>query len=267
MCKILQITYYIFIISINMIEHFYKSCDIIFTITLQGDKILSKKFFKLNEISIFSQMNKETLDNLSEICFIRQLKKGEHLFRDKELIKSIYIVKSGKVALYKQSESAQKKVIFILGEGTVVNEVIIDDLPSSINCEAFEKTEVFCFDRTKFLDIMKEDFELARVIINSLALKVRRLYRQGKNSIPIKVEKRVAAKLWKLSKDYGIEIEEGTLIDLNITVTYLADMFGTPRETISRSLKILKNEGLIINKNKKIIVLDREKLVKFFKEN
>ena len=71
----------------------------------------------------------------------------------------------------------------------------------------------------------------------------------------------------KLSKDYGIEIEEGTLIDLNITVTYLADMFGAPRETISRSLKILKNEGLIINKNKKIIVLDREKLVKFFKEN
>lgn len=44
-------------------------------------------------------------------------------------------------------------------------------------------------------------------------------------------------------------------------------MFGAPRETISRSLKILKNEGLIINKNKKIIVLDREKLVKFFKEN
>ncbi len=95
------------------------------------------------------------------------------------------------------------------------------------------------------LEIMKDDFELSRVIINSLALKVRRLYRQGKNSIPIKVEKRVAAKLWKLSKDYGIEIEEGTLIDLNITVTYLADMFGAPRETISRSLKILKNAGLI----------------------
>ena len=55
------------------------------------------------------------------------------------------------------------------------NEVIIDDLPSSINCEAFEKTEVFCFDRNKFLEIMKDDFELSRVIINSLALKVRRL--------------------------------------------------------------------------------------------
>ena len=88
----------------------------------------------------------------------------------------------------------------------------------------FENTEILCFDRVKFLEIMKEDFELSKIIINSLAIKVRRLYRQGKNSIPIKVEKRVAAKLWKLSRDYGIEIEEGTLIDLNITITYLADI-------------------------------------------
>ena len=228
---------------------------------------MGKKVFKLSEFSLFSQVNKNTIFKLNEICFVKELKKGEHLFRDKEVIKNIYVVKSGKVALYKQSESAQKKVIFILGKDTIVNEVIIDDLPSSINCEAFEKTEILCFDRMLFLDIMKDDFELSKIIINSLAMKVRRLYRQGKNSIPIKVEKRVAAKLWKLSRDYGIEIEEGTLIDLNITITYLADMFGAPRETISRALKILNNEGLIINKNKKIIVPDRDKLVKFFKEN
>jgi len=228
---------------------------------------LGKNDLKLSEFSLFSQVSKNTIFKLNEICFVKELKKGEHLFRDKEVINSIYIIKSGKLALYKQSESAQKKVIFILGRDTIVNEVIIDDLPASINCEAFEKAEVLCFDKIKFLDIMKEDFELSKIIINSLAMKVRRLYRQGKNSIPIKVEKRVAAKLWKLSRDYGIEMEEGTLIDLNITITYLADMFGAPRETISRALKILNNEGLIINKNKKIIVPDRDKLARFFKEN
>ena len=201
---------------------------------------------KLDKVSLFSRVSKSTIYKLNEICFLRELKKGEHLFRDKEIINSIYIVKSGKVALYKQSESAQKKVVFILGKDTLINEVIIEDLPASINCE---------------------DFELAQIIINSLAMKVRRLYRQSKNSIPIKVEKRVAAKLWKLSRDYGIEMEEGVLIDLNITITYLADMFGAPRETISRALKILNNEGLIISKNKRIIVTDRDKLVKFFKEN
>ena len=165
------------------------------------------------ELGLFDKVNNETLSRLNDICYIRELKKNEHLFRDKEIINSIYIVKSGKVALYKQSESAQKKVIFILGKESIINEIIIDDLPSSINCEAFENAEI------KFIDIMKDDFELSKIIINSLAIKVRRLYRQSKNSIPIKVEKRVAAKLWKLSRDYGREVEEGTLIDLSITIT------------------------------------------------
>ena len=96
---------------------------------------------------------------------------------------------------------------------------------------------------------MMNDFELTKIVISSLSIKVRRLYRQLKNSTPIKVEKRVAAKLWKLSKDYGIEVEDGTVIDMNISITYLADMFGAPRETISRALKILQDKDCDNNNN------------------
>ena len=157
--------------------------------------------------------------------------------------------------------SAPDNEKYFLGIDNDTISVISKEMPTG-----FENAEIICFDRIKFIDIMKDDFELSKIIINSLAIKVRRLYRQSKNSIPIKVEKRVAAKLWKLSRDYGREVEEGTLIDLSITITYLADMFGAPRETISRALKILDNKGLIINKNKKIIIPDREKLIRFFKD-
>ena len=153
-----------------------------------------------------------------------------------------------------------------MGDNTVINDVIIDELPASINCEVFEDAEILCFKREAFIGLMNEDFELSIIIINSLALKVRRLYRQSKNTISIKVEKKLAAKLWKLSKDYGIEVEEGILINLNLSITYLADMLGIPRETISRALKILQKKELIISENKKIIVTDREELAKFFKD-
>ena len=42
-------------------------------------------------------------------------------------------------------------------------------------------------------------------------------------------------------------------------------MFGAPRETISRALKILQEKDLIILEKKKIVVKDRDKLSKFFK--
>lgn len=220
---------------------------------------------KLKNLKIFHNLKESTIEELSSFGVIKSLKKGEMLFRDKDEVNYIYIVYSGKVSLYKISESAHKKVVFILGKNKIINAVIIDNLPASINCEIFEEGEILCFRREQFIEVMKNDFELTKEVINSLAIKVRRLYRQSKNSVPIKVEKKLAAKLWKLSKDYGIQVEEGTLINLNITVTYLAEMFGIPRETISRALKILVDKNLILNKNRKIIVINREELVKYFK--
>lgn len=225
------------------------------------------KSIELNNLNIFKKLEDKSKLELESFCEKKIVKRGMHLFRDKDEVNHIYIVESGKVALYKLNESAHKKVVFILADEAIINAVILDNLPASINCEVFEDAEILSFERTKFIEVMKKDFELTTVVMNSLAIKVRRMYRQMKNTTPIKVEKRVAAKLWKLCKDYGVETKDGTLIDLHISVTYLADMFGTPRETISRALKILQNEGLILWKSKQIIVINKDELSKFFKEN
>ncbi|MEG1287471.1 MAG: Crp/Fnr family transcriptional regulator [Clostridium sp.] len=222
---------------------------------------------ELNNLNIFNNITDKSKSELESFGEKKYLKKGMHLFRDKDKVNNIYIVERGKVALYKLNESAHKKIIFILGKEAIINAVILDNLPASINCEVFEDAEILSFERVKFIDVMKNDFGLTTVVMDSLAIKVRRMYRQMKNTTPIKVEKRVAAKLWKLSKDYGVETKDGILIDLQISVTYLADMFGTPRETISRALKILQNEGLIVWKSKQIIVINKDELSKFFKES
>ena len=221
--------------------------------------------FQLENMDLFNKIAKETKEALSDFGEVKCFVKGSHIFRDKEKVNKVYIVYSGKVALYKLNESAQKKVVFILGKNSIINAVVLDDLPASINCEVFEKAEILAFDKVRFEEVMKKDFELTKIVISSLTIKVRRLYRQLKNSTPIKVEKRVAAKLWKLSKDYGVNVYNGTLIDLNVSITYLADMFGAPRETISRALKHLQEKGLIIFEKKKIIIKDRDELSRFFK--
>lgn len=226
-------------------------------------KVLKEDLLKLD---IFNNISDRSFQRLLDFGEKRSFKKGEHIFRDKEKVENIYVVLSGKVTLYKLNESAQKKIMFILGSNKIINGVVFDNLPASISCEVFEVAEILSFERNKFIQVMKEDFELTTVVIQSLSNKVRRLYRQMKNTTPIKIEKRVAAKIWKLAKDHGVEREDESIeINLNISVTYLADMFGTPRETISRALKKLCEEELIYLEKKRIIVINREKLAKFFK--
>lgn len=221
---------------------------------------------QLESLEIFNGISKASLNKLKNFGEIRKYKVGSHLFRDKEDVTTLYIVVSGSVSLYKLNESGNKRVIFILGRGKMINDVIIQDLPASINCEVFEEAQILSYDKYIFLDIMESDFLLSKNIICSLATKVRRMYRQLKNATGIiRMEKRLAAKLWKLSKDYGVACDDGVLININMSITYLADLLGSKRETISRSLKILLNENLIQYDNKKIKVVNQEKLSQFFK--
>ena len=221
---------------------------------------------QLETFDIFKNISKTTLERLSNLGEVKKYPAGSHLFRDKEEVTTLYIVVSGSVSLYKLNESGHKRVIFILGRGKMINDVIIQDLPASINCEVFEEAQILSYDKYTFLNFMENDFNLSKNIICSLAMKVRRMYRQLKNANGvIRMEKKLAAKLWKLSKDYGVPADNGRIINMNISITYLADLLGSKRETISRALKILLNEKLIEYKDKKIKVISQEKLAEFFK--
>lgn len=218
-----------------------------------------------NQLTIFNNLDETIKKELRLKSSKIKLKKGQMLFSERDDVDKVYIVLSGKVTMFRNSEEGQKRVIYILSRGEFINEVIFDSVSASINCEAFEDSCIVYLNKKDLLGIMSKDFDLSQIIINSMSRKIRRLYRQLKNTVPIKMDKKVAAKLWKLCRDYGIQTEEGVLINLNISITYLADMLGSTRETISRCMNNFEKIGMIKFLGKKIIVRDPEELSLYFK--
>lgn len=224
------------------------------------------KIEQLKNIEIFSGISEETIRRVFDESDIQEYKDGEILFQDKEQVNIIYIVLSGIVSLYKINECGQKKVIFMLSTGKIINDVIVQELPSSINCDIFETSIIMGVPKEKFIEIMQMDFNFCKNVMKSLTSKTRRLYRQLKNTpTSIKMEKRLAAKLYRLAKDYGIKCDEGIQINMDISITYLADLLGSQRETVSRAMKILQKNEIVSYKNKKIIISNFDKLTYFFK--
>jgi len=219
----------------------------------------------IRSLGVFEGLDDKQIDFLANCAIRRPLDRGELLFSEKSEVTNVYIVLDGKVSLFRISEIGQKRVIFILGRGEIINEVIFDGLPSSINCEAFEGSIVIGFNKNALCYCMSRNFELTQNMMNSMGKKIRRLYRQLKNTVSINMDKKLAAKLWKLSRDYGITTDEGTLIDLEISVTYLSEMLGSTRETVSRCISDLQRQGLIMYKGRHIVVRDREELSAYFK--
>lgn len=189
---------------------------------------------------------------------LKKYKKGEMIFRDKEEVNQIYFVITGYVSLYKINKQHDKKVIFIYGSGEALNEVILDDLAASINCETLSDTLVLSFYRHHFLEMMEQDYQFSKAVHNSMSLKIRRLYHQLCNtSNSMHLDKQIASKLWKLSRDFGIEENGEIEIGFDLSITYLADLVGSKRETVSRVVKQLADRKLIAVYKNRFIILDR----------
>ncbi|MCQ4637277.1 Crp/Fnr family transcriptional regulator [Anaerovorax odorimutans] len=220
----------------------------------------------LSAAEILRDASPASLAMLAGCGVLRSAEKGAHLFYDHDYTETLYIVISGMAALYKMNSQGEKKVIFVLGKGKALNEEILNGLASSVSCEVLKSGLVLSFPREQMLLAMEEDRGLSRAMLNSMSLKIRRLYRQMKNTTnSIRGDKKIAAKLWKLAADYGAPCPEGTMIGIDLTITYLADMLGTKRETASRQLKVLTDQGLVLVKKNRFIIPDCEKLSEYFK--
>ncbi len=213
---------------------------------------------QIEEIEAFHDLSESTKASIADIAVEIQLKKGETLFWEKDQVDAVYALAMGKVALLRYSGSGQKRIFFILDKGELINEVVFDNLPVSVVCEAFEDAKLLKLSKSDFLEIMKADFNLTYKIMCSMGKKQRRLYRQLKNTVPIKVDKKLAAKLWKLSKDYGVTEGAWLRIDLNMSVTNLSYLMGSSRETISRALKTLIDLDIVKWDKKQILVREKD---------
>ncbi|MBP3261564.1 Crp/Fnr family transcriptional regulator [Pseudobutyrivibrio sp.] len=218
----------------------------------------SEKRVERGLLNLLSEKSRKELLDVGKVITLR---KGEILFAEREEVKCMYIILDGFVALYRNSRYGEIKIIFICTNGEVLNEVVLQDKKTSICTKALADTQLLCVHRSELYKLMADNTELSREIFDSLARKTRRLYHQvGNANGTYPIEKRLAAKIWKLARDYGNFTPEGVQISFELTVTFLASMLGAKRETVSRIISSWKKDEIVIHENGFLTVIDMKSL-------
>jgi CRP-like cAMP-binding protein len=219
----------------------------------------------LSKIEITAKASPASLSLLEQNAVIKRYKKGTGIFFEKDAVVTLFGVIDGTAALYKLSTSGEKRGLFIFGAGALLNEDSMNGGRSSANAETLRSSEILCIPMNVFEKACAKDGDLSKAVIDSMAMKIRRLYHLMKNtSNNLRGDRRIAAKLWKLSRDHGVKTAQGVEINFDLTITALAEFLGSQRETVSRQVKTLAGAGLIIIKNSRFIIPSREKLLDFF---
>jgi CRP/FNR family transcriptional regulator len=97
-------------------------------------------------------------------------------------------------------------------------------------------------------------------IIQVLCTRLRQVWQTQSQSFG-SADSRIRMGIYDLAKKHGIRDARGTIIDLKITHQELADMVGTSRETVTRVLARLKEEGIIEITDRRMTLLNSQALL------
>jgi len=200
----------------------------------------------IKAVPIFAKINKTELDEIGRISEFKEFGKDEIIFSEGEEGDSMFIIMKGRVKVYKSSSSGQIKTLDILEKGDFLGEMaILDKEIRSASVMTVEDTEVLVLKRAVFEKQIKTDPELSLKILRALCARLRKADKDIEALSFQNVLGRVAITLINLMEKYGVQETKGIRIDLKLTHQELADMVGTAREMISRTLVTFKKNNCI----------------------
>lgn len=215
----------------------------------------------LKQTPIFSDLSDEELDGIIPHVVKRRLKRNTVIFHENDPAAAFYLVKTGRVKIYKAGPDDREQVLAILGDGQIFGDVpAFDGGPYPATAATMADSEIYLIRSEDFQELVRRYPEVALKIIRVLGQRLRQSMELVRDLSFKQVPHRLAGLLLKLGSEYGGETEEGLLIDLPLSRQELADIVGTSRETITRELKKMEREGMLKVERRLITIIDLDRL-------
>jgi CRP/FNR family transcriptional regulator len=213
----------------------------------------------LSQTQIFQGLSEEQLAAICQIAIAQSYSKGDIIFHQGDEARGFFVIKSGRVKVFKQSADGKEQILHVFGLSDHFAEVpAFDGKCYPASAAGIEKIELLFFPRTSFLQLLEQQPALAINMLKSFARHLRRFSHLIDNLSLREVPARLATYLLNLSERTGKQ----ETVELDLTKGQLAAMLGTIPETLSRVFYKLSRDGLIKMDGSKITLLNREGLSK-----
>ena len=209
----------------------------------------------IEHVPIFASLSHEEKMEIVEIASSRSLKKGETIYRAGDEGGTLFVLYTGRAKLFRLNASGKEQVLRLIEPGEFIGELsLFSYLPLTDNAQALEATTMCVLQGERLKGLMAKYPSIAFKVMDELSRRLEKAENRIEDISLSSVTKRVAGAL--------LELSEGKQeILLPMTKGDLASQLGMTQETLSRKLAALQEEGLILLKgHRKIIIKDRSEL-------
>ncbi len=243
---------------------FFVTILVIMAFTSRGENMETIEIKKmLSQFTLFRGLSDKEMDKIVGISISREWKKGSHVFMQDDPLENVYFIQSGRIKIYKSDINGKEQIVTIAKSGDMFPHVGFfrkGGYPAF--SEVLENAKLVVVPIDQFESVLIENPELCIKVFNVLGEKIVDLQERLEAQVLNNTYEQIIKLLVRLAKLHGEVLENGLfLLKAEFTNKDLANMIGTTRETVSRTLTKLKKDKLIETDASGNIIIDSEKLL------
>jgi len=212
-------------------------------------------------VPLFSEVDRDILRSLVPAMSLRRLGRGEILFREGEEGDRSFILLVGRIKLRRKTTDGHENLIAVLGPGEMVGELtLLDQGPRGATAVAASKTELAVLSHRALVAWVERHPKVARHLLAAQARGTRRSSDSLADLVVLDAPGRVAKALLDLARRFGEERDGAIHVAHELTQEELAQLVGTSRETVNKSLADFAARGWIKVALRGVDLLDIDRL-------
>jgi CRP/FNR family cyclic AMP-dependent transcriptional regulator len=214
----------------------------------------------LAQIHYFAGLRPAELRSVKKfVAFEKKIEKGETLLFEGEQSDYVYFVISGAVKVYKKSVNRKEQILNVASVGESLNDVsTFNGGESAANMLAMTPVHLYAIRKENMRALVAENPKIALNAARVLAGKVRRDSSLVEVLSFDQVISRLARLILKQAAAGGGSLPLFTQQDL-------ADMVGSSRVVVNRSLRTMEDKGAIRLERRRIVIINEEALKELVK--
>ncbi|MFK7694825.1 Crp/Fnr family transcriptional regulator [Paenibacillus sp. HJGM_3] len=217
----------------------------------------------VRNVPLFQHLKDEELMMISSLFIERKYKKNSIIFFEGDTGDELFVVKSGTVKIYRLDNTKQITLtLFRTGDFFGEMSLVQRGFTRSANAETLEPSVLYTLNRTTFFECMERAPTLCMKLLEVTMNRLRKANEQIHDLTFLDVRTRILKTVYQLSLDYGETKQGQTQIAVKLTHQEIANLVGTVRESVTKVLQELQEEGTISVDNKMITILDMPTLRK-----
>ncbi|MBF7096178.1 Crp/Fnr family transcriptional regulator [Alkalibacter mobilis] len=215
-------------------------------------------------VPIFSKLDGKEIESVVTLIRRKHFDKGENLFFEGGELQGLIIINRGRAKAYINTPEGKEQILHIFFPGDFFGEKsLFVDKKTEYNVKAVEPVDICMISKKDFQELIKKYPGITSKILQELVNRIDRLESMIENIGAKSVDSRINAVLLEFAQKSLDEnqIDSAAQFELPLNREGIANYIGVTRETVSRKLNLLQEEGVIqMIGNKKIKILDKNRL-------